>query len=292
MASAAATLPGGLPLVLLTGRDQVRGPPASGDGTRASSVGSSLAPTDDERFFHCHPSLGKGSRFADDPRDELEDEEQDHAQRSYRHFGSVDRPEVTEYQLRGERWFPCASAEGAGPGGGSRRTSTRRVAHALPRQLARGAGRGPGARGPVERTTLVLQSLPLGFKRDMVVEMLQVHGFAGEFNFVYMPCHFATGRHFGYVFVNMTTTAQALDCMEKFEGFSQWPVPSDKICRTAWADVHGLEANIRRFQNSAVMHESISDELKPITLDCHGSRTPFPAPTRTIRAPRTSRLRT
>lgn len=153
----------------------------------------------------------------------------------------------------------------------------------------RGRAAPAGASGE-DGTTLVLNALPLCYTRDMVSEMLQEHGFRGRVNFVYLPCNFLSGTSFGYAFVNFVDGAAACQAARYFDGFRQWRVLSDRVCDVREAEIQGLRANVERYRSSAVMHPSVSDELKPILLDAYGRRTAFPLPVSRIRPPRSRRL--
>jgi RNA recognition motif-containing protein len=150
-------------------------------------------------------------------------------------------------------------------------------------------GRNKAKRPP--QTTVVFQCLPHDCSRDLLVHALQAHGFAGCFDFVYVPCNFATGKGFGYAFVNFLSEIKATNCRDFFTGFTDWEMLCEKPCVVAFAEVNGRRANVERFRNSPVMHASVSDELKPILLDKAGRRMRFPGPTKAIKAPKTSRMR-
>merc|ERR1712113_4721 len=50
-----------------------------------------------------------------------------------------------------------------------------------------------------------------------------------------------------------------------------------------WSDGRqGLEGQIERYRNSAMMHASVADEARPIMLQ-NGVRVPFPAPTQPLK---------
>jgi len=137
-----------------------------------------------------------------------------------------------------------------------------------------------------ERTTVMLQHMPSSYTRSMVQCMIDDAGFAGQYDFVYVPMDFMTRACYGYAFINFTYPSHADRFWNTFNGFSQWSFPSRKTCRTFWSKPHqGLEANIARYRNSPVMHKDVPDEYKPILLT-DGVRTVFPPPTKTIRLPR------
>jgi hypothetical protein len=141
------------------------------------------------------------------------------------------------------------------------------------------------------QTTLMLRNLPNQYTRDMLVEMLNKEGFAGKYNLVYLPIDFKTHAGLGYAFVDVTTPSEADRMRQYFEGFSRWALRSEKICSVSWShpEQQGLDAHIRRYRNSPVMHESVRDSWKP-ALYANGMRKPFPAPTRKLRNPRIHEL--
>jgi len=137
-----------------------------------------------------------------------------------------------------------------------------------------------------KRTTVMLRNMPNNYSRTMLVELLDAEGFAGQFDFLYLPMDFQSRASLGYAFINFTTSDAAEAFWRVFDGYSNWAIPSRKMSGVSWSGPHqGLEAHIERYRNSPVMAESTPDEYKPILFD-QGVRIPFPAPTRRIRAPR------
>merc|ERR1711904_251133 len=97
-------------------------------------------------------------------------------------------------------------------------------------------------------------------------------GFQGAYQLVYLPIDFATRTGQGFGFVDFTTPEHACRFMEYFQGFSEWNTPSSKRCEvTVSKELQGLEAHIERYRNSPVMHESVSDDFKPV-LFSNGER--------------------
>jgi hypothetical protein len=136
------------------------------------------------------------------------------------------------------------------------------------------------------RTTVMLRNMPNNYTRDMLLDLVNSMGFAGCYDFAYLPVDFKSQAGLGYAFINFVSTAEAQRCFECFEGFSEWRVPSEKVCTVTWGSPYqGLEAHIERYQNSPVMHTSIPDEWKPVLLE-NGVRVPFPAPTKAIKTPK------
>lgn len=139
------------------------------------------------------------------------------------------------------------------------------------------------------KTTVMLRNIPWGFSRDSLTSLLDKHGFNGLYDFVYMPMNFRSEASFGYAFVNLVSSEAAEKCHDKFNGFTEWGVETDKVCEVSWSDMHqGLAAHIDRYRNSPVMHESVPDAYKPVMYS-GGVRAIFPAPTKKIRQPRIRR---
>lgn len=136
------------------------------------------------------------------------------------------------------------------------------------------------------RTTVMLRNLPNNYNRAMVLAMLNEAGFEGCYDFLYLPIDFNSHACLGYSFVNLTDPSYAQPFWDKFDGFSQWILPSRKVCRVSWSGPHqGYDAHVARYRNSPVMHASVPDEYKPV-LFSGGVRIVFPPPTKVPRAPR------
>jgi hypothetical protein len=137
-----------------------------------------------------------------------------------------------------------------------------------------------------DRTTLMLRNLPNNYTRAMLLTTFQLEGFAGLYDFVYLPIDFGTGASLGYAFLNLVAHHVALRLWAAFQGYSKWLIPSQKRCVISWGHpCQGLEANVQRYRNSPVMHCAVPAEYKP-EIYANGTTVPFPAPTRKLRPPR------
>jgi len=136
------------------------------------------------------------------------------------------------------------------------------------------------------KTTVMLRNLPNNYTRDMLLHLLDTHGFSGCYDMVYMPMDFSTNVALGYAFINLSSTNEASRLWSQFQGFSNWEIASTKVCEIGWSrPLQGLQAHIDRYRNSPVMHNSVPDEFKPVLFK-NGKRVPFPGPTKVLRAPR------
>jgi hypothetical protein len=127
----------------------------------------------------------------------------------------------------------------------------------------------------------------------MLLTELESQGFAGKFDFVYLPVDFEettrSGQNFGHAFVNFTSGFDAARAQECFTGFVAWAVECETPCEAMWREqCQGLAAHIQKYRNSALMHESVPDDNKPVMF-ANGVRCPFPAPTQAIKAPKMRR---
>merc|ERR1719379_690789 len=135
-------------------------------------------------------------------------------------------------------------------------------------------------------TTAMMRNIPPEYTRTKLLELVDSAGFTATYDLVYLPIEFRSETNLGYAFINFTKHEDADKFKEKFQGFKDWYVTSDKVCEVGWSDViQGTADHIERYRNSPVMHESVPDEFKP-ALFKDGVRQSFPAPTKKIRAPR------
>jgi hypothetical protein len=146
-----------------------------------------------------------------------------------------------------------------------------------------------------QNTTLMLRRLPQDYTRDSLLNLLDCHGFAGCYDFIYMPADFIKWQSFGYAFVNFVSHFEALRAWEHFHGFLSWThsdanseaaVDPAKACEITWGTpLQGLAAHVDRYKNSPVMHQDVPEQCKPLVFS-QGMRVQFPAPTKRIRQPR------
>ncbi|CAE7401304.1 TE1 [Symbiodinium pilosum] len=135
------------------------------------------------------------------------------------------------------------------------------------------------------RTTVMLRNIPNNYSREMFLAMLDEQGFAGRYDFVYLPCDFYRQANLGYAFVNLVDAAAVDALWSVFDGFSAWSLPTAKVCQVSWSGPHqGFKAHVERYRNSPVMHRSVPDEYKPVIFK-NGARKNFPRPTKKVKAP-------
>mmetsp|Transcript_50754 Transcript_50754/g.91128 ORF Transcript_50754/g.91128 Transcript_50754/m.91128 type:complete len:233 (-) Transcript_50754:185-883(-) len=144
-----------------------------------------------------------------------------------------------------------------------------------------------GDPGPANgRTTVMLRNVPSTYTRAMLMNLLDTEGFAGTYDFLYLPIHFSSNSGFGYAFINFVNTEVTVQFWAHFDNFTRWGIESDKVAEVTWSWKHqGLAEHVERYRNSPVVHDSMPDECKPIILE-NGVRVPFPPPTKRVQQPR------
>jgi len=135
----------------------------------------------------------------------------------------------------------------------------------------------------VPQSSVMLRNLPNCYTRDMLLKLMDVEGFAGKYDFVYLPMDFKTKLSLAYAFINLVSNDEAMRFWRHFHGFSKWVIPSRKVARVNWSEFQGLASHVERFRNNSVMHKHVPDQYKPVLLS-GSERVPFPAPSEKVRA--------
>jgi hypothetical protein len=166
------------------------------------------------------------------------------------------------------------------------RQATSNRAHNRSRKAA-SFSTGPGEEDSQKSmTTVMMRNLPVELTRDMLLQLLNDQGFAGEYDFLYMPIDFVKQVGLGYAFLNLVSNDVAPRFWRSFDRFCSWPVCSSKVCRLGWSTPHqGLQKHIERYRNSPLMHKDVPDEIRPVLFE-NGVRVAFPPPTKAVHAPR------
>jgi len=139
---------------------------------------------------------------------------------------------------------------------------------------------------PHLRTTVMMRHVPNNLTRDQLIQLLNDEGLENCYNLVYLPIDFKSRAGLGYAFIDFLDNTKAESFFHRFQGFSGWIMQSDKVCDVTWsAALQGIHDHVKRYRNSPVMHETVSDEFRPVLFK-DGERVAFPEPTKRIRAPR------
>lgn len=116
-------------------------------------------------------------------------------------------------------------------------------------------------------TTLMIRNIPNRCSQRELIGELEKAGFAGCFDFVYVPLDLGTMSNVGYAFVNFIHSSYAVRCMELLPRiqFSRQR-KSGKPVAVSPAHMQGLEANLRHYEKSAV-NTSRLRQRRPVVMN-------------------------
>eukprot|EP00928_Gymnodinium_smaydae_P087164 TRINITY_DN7148_c0_g2_i1.p1 TRINITY_DN7148_c0_g2~~TRINITY_DN7148_c0_g2_i1.p1 ORF type:complete len:155 (-),score=18.85 TRINITY_DN7148_c0_g2_i1:254-718(-) len=101
----------------------------------------------------------------------------------------------------------------------------------------------PGILVVAREMTLILRNIPSSLSEERLESVLQQHGFAGSYDYLFLPMR-RRGSNLGYVVVNFIQKQDALRFSACFEG-SRFPGANTmRRCSVILADVQGREANV------------------------------------------------
>mmetsp|Transcript_121714 Transcript_121714/g.190980 ORF Transcript_121714/g.190980 Transcript_121714/m.190980 type:complete len:398 (-) Transcript_121714:314-1507(-) len=120
-------------------------------------------------------------------------------------------------------------------------------------------------------TTLMIRNVPSRFSQQDLVMELQDLGFAGTFDFLYIPMDKSTSANVGYAFVNFVAPSWAKKCMEIFQNhcFTRNRRGPTKVATVSVAHLQGLEKNLQHYENAAV-NASKQTQRRPLVMTSIG----------------------
>jgi hypothetical protein len=104
---------------------------------------------------------------------------------------------------------------------------------------------------------MMIRNIPCCCSQEDVIEDIDAMGFAGTYDFIYLPRH--RKSNLGYAFINFTVSEVALNFRFRMQGYrfsSRTQVggsSSTKACTVTPAAVQGLAANKKHFRRTRVM---------------------------------------
>jgi hypothetical protein len=115
-------------------------------------------------------------------------------------------------------------------------------------------------------TTLMLRNLPHNVTQRRLVEELASSGFAGLYDFCYMPSTFGTGVGKGYAFVNLTSAAALSAFVLTWHGSRRFGVgASEQALNVSAAALQGREQNARKW-DAPRMRRVRNPALRPLVI--------------------------
>lgn len=101
-------------------------------------------------------------------------------------------------------------------------------------------------------TTVMMRNLPNKYTQQMLLEKLHELGFAGTFDFLYLPIDRETSANKGYCFINFSEPYYAWMLKTACEGQKMGRFNSSKEVSVVPASLQGFEANYAHYSNTHV----------------------------------------
>mmetsp|Transcript_137844 Transcript_137844/g.344094 ORF Transcript_137844/g.344094 Transcript_137844/m.344094 type:complete len:482 (+) Transcript_137844:82-1527(+) len=114
-------------------------------------------------------------------------------------------------------------------------------------------------------TTMMLRNIPNKYTQNTLLQEVDEIGFAGSYDFFYLPMDVHNRSNVGYAFINFVAPEDAEAFRRTFSEHRFRKFQSRKISSVCTAHVQGLYENLRHFENRAVTHAR-NDQYRPIVL--------------------------
>jgi len=121
----------------------------------------------------------------------------------------------------------------------------------------------------------MLRHIPNNYSPEDVLALLDSYGFAGHYDYFYLPRDFKSAAALGYAFVNFVSTDVALRAFQVFDKFDGWKGRSHKACEVQWSRNQGFVQNVEAVRCSPVMRKTVAAQFKPFVFQ-NGVRIEFP----------------
>jgi len=150
-------------------------------------------------------------------------------------------------------------------------------------------------------TTMMIRNIPCRCSEEDIMADIEALGFAGKYDFFYLPRDRRQKSNLGYAFINLDCPKSAVNFQAKLQGYrfaASSKSGSRKVCIVQPASVQGLENNYTHFRRTAVMRSdrapsffsqsspgekkalsaSASEFTPPPSPSQHTGCPPYPAP--------------
>eukprot|EP00931_Biecheleriopsis_adriatica_P099409 TRINITY_DN7390_c0_g1_i8.p1 TRINITY_DN7390_c0_g1~~TRINITY_DN7390_c0_g1_i8.p1 ORF type:complete len:576 (-),score=127.16 TRINITY_DN7390_c0_g1_i8:111-1769(-) len=94
-------------------------------------------------------------------------------------------------------------------------------------------------------TTMMIKKIPTNVGQMDLLEELNISGFAGSYDFCYLPCNFKSSANKGFAFVNFMSPAIAMKFVDSWNGRARFTPAAQLSVSTA--DLQGLQANLKKW---------------------------------------------
>lgn len=119
-----------------------------------------------------------------------------------------------------------------------------------------------------EVTSMMVRNLPFNLTQQKLIDALDATGFAGLYDFCYLPHKFRDHKNVGYAFVNFVNPTAAQEFKRKWhqdKGTVFKTSDMRKALNVTDAELQGRQANMRK-ANSKKMCRVRNDSFKPVLL--------------------------
>jgi len=96
----------------------------------------------------------------------------------------------------------------------------------------------------------MIRHIACSYTQEQVMAFLDEAGFAGKYNFVYLPSNPAKNANLGYAFVNFISEEYVEKCKDKLDGRVFGTSCTQKKCRVALAHMQGYSMMSRQGQEA------------------------------------------
>jgi hypothetical protein len=105
-------------------------------------------------------------------------------------------------------------------------------------------------------TTLMMRGLPCSFTQDQLMDLIDTRGFAGVYDFFYLPHCGNSTSNLGYAFINFVEPSYAEQFQSMLDGVQLNTRNSTKTCTISAADIQGMPKLRKHFRRTAVSRGS------------------------------------
>ncbi|CAK0881123.1 unnamed protein product, partial [Prorocentrum cordatum] len=92
-----------------------------------------------------------------------------------------------------------------------------------------------------------------------------------------LPIDFRTHDNKGYCFLNFVSEELARSFIGAFNGFTEWPMRSRRVCTVEWSVTQGFNLIVDLCRNSRILGDHVPDKFKPVVF-VGKTRVSFPEP--------------
>lgn len=116
-----------------------------------------------------------------------------------------------------------------------------------------------------EMTTVMLRNIPNRYTQTSLLAEINGSGFAGSYDFFYLPMDVHNRTNVGYAFINFVTSQEARRFFATYTDYVFTRHSSKKIGRVSPAHIQGFEDNVRHFTKCAVT-QSHDGQYRPVVF--------------------------